>query len=228
MLMAKKMVKRKKLKMFRLLLILFILGGIFFAIYLYLHASIQNLIVEGNQYLSDDEILTQAEVIDYPSFYFSLSSSIKKKLLKSPWIKKVSVHREFYHIVTIEIEENQPLFQEKETGKVVLENKKKITTDKTLRIPTLMNYIPNTKYPKFIKKMKKIDQDILGKVSEIEYQPNEYDKDRFLLYMDDGNSVYLTLTKFEMLNYYNDVITQLEGRKGILYLDSGNHFKIME
>ena len=46
--------------------------------------------------------------------------------------------------------------------------------------------------------------------------------------MDDGNSVYLTLTKFRMINYYNDVLPQLDGKKGILYLDSGNHFQIME
>ena len=31
-----------------------------------------------------------------------------------------------------------------------------------------------------------------------------------------------------MINYYNDVLEQLEDRKGILYLDNGNHFKIME
>ena len=76
--------------------------------------------------------------------------------------------------------------------------------------------------------MKEVDKSILGKISEISYDPNDYDKDRFLLYMDDGNSVFLTLTKFEMINYYNEVLSQLEGRKGILYLDSGNHFKIME
>ena len=44
----------------------------------------------------------------------------------------------------------------------------------------------------------------------------------------DGNMVYLTLTKFDMINYYNDVLSQLENRKGILYLDNGNHFQIME
>ena len=60
------------------------------------------------------------------------------------------------------------------------------------------------------------------------YTPNDFDKDRFLLYMDDGNSVYLTITKFRMLNYYNKVLPQLGDKKGILYLDSGNHFKIME
>ena len=91
-----------------------------------------------------------------------------------------------------------------------------------------MNYVPNTKYKSLIKQISKIDKDILGKVSEITYVPNEYDKDRFLLYIDDGNSVYLTLTKFKMLNYYNKVLTQLDGKKGILYLDSGNHFQIKE
>ena len=40
--------------------------------------------------------------------------------------------------------------------------------------------------------------------------------------------VYLTLTKFKMINHYNEVLTQIENHKGILYLDSGNHFKIME
>ena len=76
--------------------------------------------------------------------------------------------------------------------------------------------------------MKNIDENILAKISDIEYVPNDLDKDRFLLYMDDGNMVYLTLTKFKMINYYNDVLEQLEDRKGILYLDNGNHFQIKE
>ena len=81
---------------------------------------------------------------------------------------------------------------------------------------------------KKVEKMAKVDKGTLGKISDIEYVPNDYDKDRFLLYMDDGNMVYLTLTKFKQIEYYNDVLEQLEGRKGILYLDSGNHFQIKE
>ena len=96
------------------------------------------------------------------------------------------------------------------------------------RVPRLINYVPDNKYKSFIKGMAQIEEDILGKISDIEYKPNDYDKDRFLLYMDDGNMVYLTLTKFDMINYYNDVLSQLENRHGILYLDNGNHFQIME
>ena len=95
-------------------------------------------------------------------------------------------------------------------------------------IPRLINEIPTDKINSFIKYYKRIDRNIREKISEIKYDPNEFDKDRFLLYMDDGNSVYLTITKFERLNYYNDVLPQLDGRKGYLYLDSGNHFQIMK
>ena len=229
--MAKKIVKKKKLKVFRLLLILIILGVIVFAVDLYLNTSIKNITIKNTKYLKDDYILYLAGLEDYQSFYYTTSKKIRKKLEKSPYIESVDVKKGFYHTLTITVKENQPLFIYETDKKLVFENKKEVPIEDEItlfRVPRLMNYVPNTKYSTFKKNMTKIDKSILGKISEITYLPNEYDKDRFLLYMDDGNSVYLTLTKFKMVNYYNDVLKQLEGRKGILYLDSGNHFKVME
>lgn len=76
--------------------------------------------------------------------------------------------------------------------------------------------------------MAKIDKDVLVKISEIKYDPTDVDEDRFLFYMLDENYVYVTLTKMNLINKYNDAITQFEGKRGILYLDSGNYFKIMD
>ncbi len=228
--MAKKIVKRKKLKIFRLLLVLLVLGVILLAIDLFLNTRIKNIIITGTNYLKDDYVLTLAKLEDYPSFYYTTSNSIKKRLVKSPYIKNVKIHKKFYHVLEIKIEENRPLFISDADKKVILDNNEEIDLESEIdlfRIPRLMNYIPNTKYNNFKKNMVKIDTSILGKISEITYLPNEFDKDRFLLYMDDGNSVYLTLTKFKMINYYNKVLNQLDGKKGILYLDSGNHFKVM-
>ncbi|MCI8347428.1 MAG: FtsQ-type POTRA domain-containing protein [Bacilli bacterium] len=229
--MEKKMVKRKKLKVFRLLLVILVLGGIVLAMELYLNTRIKNITIKGTNYLKDDYILYLANLEDYPSFYYTTTGKIKKKLQKSPYIKKVNIKKGFYHTMTIEVVENNPLFISEIDQKVVLDNQKEVvyTNEISLfRIPRLMNKIPNTKYHSFKKNISKIESSILGKISEITYVPNEFDKDRFLLYMNDGNSVYLTLTKFKMINYYNNVLKQLEGRKGILYLDSGNHFKVME
>lgn len=229
--MAKKLVKKRKLRLFRFLLVLLILGFFVLCIYLFLNDNIKNIIIKNTEYLNDDYIIEKSEIKDYPSFWFISTKDIKKKLEESPYIKNVKVKRQFYNVIVIEVNENQPLFIYEGDQNVVFENKKKIKAEEEIalfRIPRLMNYVPDDKYDSLIKGLKKIDKDILGKVSEMTYTPNEYDKDRFLLYMDDGNSVYLTLTKFKMLNYYNKVLTQLEGKKGILYLDNGNHFQIKE
>lgn len=229
--MAKKIVKKTKIKLLPCFMVLLFFVALSFGIYYFVHLPIQNLIVEGTSYLKDDYILTLAGVRDYPSFYLISTRGIEDKLEESPYIQKAEVKREFFHILVLDIKESKPLFINNTNKTVVFSNKEEVPVSEEIdlfRIPRLINYVPDNKYRSFIKGMADIKTDILGKISDIEYQPNDYDKDRFLLYMDDGNMVYLTLTKFDMINYYNDVLSQLENRKGILYLDNGNHFQIME
>lgn len=229
--MAKKVVKKKKLKIIPFLIVLLVIGGLSFGVYKTMTAKIKNIIISNADYLKDDYIIDLAGIRDYPSFYLTNFLKMKKKLLKSPYIREVKIKREFYHVLEIDVTVNRPLFINKDSGMVVFEDKRTILETEAnivFRVPRLINYVPDDKYDTFIEKMAKVDKGTLGKISDIEYVPNDYDKDRFLLYMDDGNMVYLTLTKFKQIEYYNDVLEQLEGRKGILYLDSGNHFQIKE
>ena len=228
--MAKKIVKKKKLKIVPFLIVLLILIGLSFSVYQVLKANIKNIVIKNASYLNDDYVIDLAGIKDYPSFYLTSSIKMEKNLKKSPYIISAKVKRKFYHVLEIDLKVNNPLFINS-SNTVVFENKGTVPIDEEIdlfRVPRLMNYVPDDKYDTFISKMALIDKGILGKISDIEYTPNDYDKDRFLLYMDDGNMVYLTLTKFKQINYYNEVLEQLEGRKGILYLDSGNHFQIKE
>ena len=219
-----KIVKKKKLKFIPFFLLILCIAGIIFSVELFLDTKIKNIVITGN------EILELANLTNYPSFYKNTNTKIEKAIEKNPFVKKVTVKKSFYHVLTIKIKEYQILFKKEQDGKVVLENKQELATEQPIKeaLPRLINYVPNTKYDAFIKGMKQVNPEIKQKISEISYLPNDYDKDRFLLYMDDGNSVYLTLTKFKMINYYNEVLPQLDGKKGILYLDSGNHFQIMQ
>ena len=220
--MAKKLVKKRKIKLLPCLIVLLVLGGLSFVVYFFLKLPILNLIVENTTYLNDDYIVFLDRYIP---------SNMERKLENSPYISEAKVERKFFHILVFNIDENKPLFINNTNNTVVFSDKEEVSVSDRIdlfRIPRLINYVPDNKYQSFIKGMANIKKDILGKISDIEYQPNDYDKDRFLLYMDDGNMVYLTLTKFDMINYYNDVLSQLENRKGILYLDNGNHFQIME
>ncbi len=225
-----KVIKKKKLRLLPFFIFIIVVAIIVFSCLFVLDTKVKNIIITGNEVLSDDEIIELAGLTNYPSFYKTLNITIKNNITKDPLIKSVNINRSFYHIIEIEVEEYEILYKREDNGKYVLENKEEITLNKVTpyTIPRLINEIPSNKLESFIKYFKRIDLSIREKISEITYVPNEFDEDRFLLYMDDGNSVYMTITKFERLNYYNDVLPQLDGKKGILYLDSGNHFQIME
>lgn len=229
--MAKKVVKKTKIKLQNILLVLICIAGISYGIYYSFQIPIKNIVIKNTNYLNDDYIIELAGIKDYPSFLLTRSNKIKKDISKSKYIDKVKVSKKYGFKLYIEVYESNALFFDMNKNKYVLENNNLIGTEDiytNYRVPRLLNYVPDTKYESFIKNMGKIDKNVLSKISDIEYKPNDYDKDRFLLYMDDGNMVYLTLTKFKAINHYIEVLAQLENHKGVLYLDNGNHFKIME
>ena len=229
--MPKKIVKKRKIKLLPFLIFLLVLSVLSFSVYLLFQIRVQNIIVTGTNYIEDDTILELAKVKDYPRFLLTSSYKTRKYLIKDPYIKDAKLIKKHPFTFEIKIDEAKPLFYNMNNNSYIFDNFEKVKDSKVeyiFRVPRLLNYVPDKKYKLFVENMDKVNADILSKISDIEYQPNDYDKDRFLLYMDDGNMVYLTLTKFKMINHYNEVLRQLENHKGILYLDNGNHFKIME
>lgn len=229
--MATKIVKKTKIKFFNLFLVLLFFVGLFFVVKYFIEEPIHNIVLEGNTYLKDDYLIDLAKIKNYPSFVLLKSRSTCKRVLKSDYIDECKIHKKWGFILELYVSENKALFYDNNKKQYIFENNEGVSEDEIsgrFRVPRLLNYVPDTRYQKFVTGMSRVEEDTLSKISDIEYQPNDYDKDRFLLYMDDGNMVYLTLTKFKMINHYNEVLEQLEGHKGILYLDSGNHFQIKE
>ncbi len=226
--MKKKLVKKTKIKWINLLRILLLLGSISLSIYFYLQIPIQNIIIKNTNYLNDDYIIELANIKTYPKFYEVNKNIIKKELEQSPYIENADIKSKFFHILEIDIQENRALFYRKNNQKIVFEDES--STDENLlfsfRVPQAE--LPDELLSDFVKAMKNIQEDTLSRISDIVYDPNDIDKERFQLYMDDGNMVYLTLTKFKKINYYNEVLEQLEDKKGIIYLDNGNYFQIKE
>ena len=81
-------------------------------------------------------------------------------------------------------------------------------------------------YENFVNKMSLVDNSILTKISEITYVPNEVDQERFTFKMNDGNLVYITLSKITKINRYNSIYSEMEGKNGIIYLDSGDYIEL--
>ena len=195
-------------------------------VYCFLNIRLKNIYISGNTIISDQDIIEYLGLEDYPKVFSYTTSSLKKSLNKNIYVKDSKIKRAGLTGIKIEIDENYPLFYDQNKNKTVLLNGD--TTNKLLPAPTLINYVPDKKYEKLIKKFSELDREILNKISEIEYRPNEVDDELFLLKMNDSNYVYITLLKIKSLNQYVTIIKNFQGKKGILYLDSGEYFKVLE
>lgn len=214
----------KKIKIVNILIVLLLLYIIGFYTYKVVVAPINNIFVVGNKYLTDQEIIDIAGVRNYPSFILTTKYNMKKKLLKKDLIDEVKIKKSFGRILTIEVEESNPLFIYND--KVILSNSKQIE-NKNYKLPTITNYVEEEILNKLIEKYQNVDDEVKIMISEIEYVPNDIDKERFIITMNDGNYVYITLYKITSINEYIKIVSTLDNKKGILYLDSGNYFETL-
>lgn len=222
----KKVVKKHKIKFLSILILILVVVLLYFLINGILSFKIQNIYIHDTNFLNDEYILNVAKIEDYPSYVKNSTRSIEKRLEESPYIKNAEVKKSFLGVIDIYIEESKVLYYKEYDKKYVLDTGEEVDSLTYNFSPVrVINYIPDLVYERFFKKVLEFNSDVLDKISQIKYDPSEYDDSRFLFYMVDGNYVYMTISKFETINYYNQIYPTLNGKKGILYLDSGNHFQ---
>ena len=216
--------KKRKLKLVRVLFLIIIIGLILYGVSLILDLKVSNVIVKGNTFYSDWEIIKMADLVDYPPTFENPSTVIERRLEDDDYIKSAHVSKRWFTQVVIDVDENMPLFYYLPKEKTILEDKSEVSDN--FPVPTVINYVPDKIYSKFVKVISKTDYDIVKRISEIRYDPNEVDTERFFLVMNDGNYVYLTLQGFDKINDYLDIIKEFDNKKGTLYLDSGEYFEV--
>ncbi len=191
-----------------------------------INLKISNIYISNNSFLTDQQIIEIAEISDYPSTLQNMSFQIEKRLENNIYIKDAKVTKKGLTRVYIEVEENRPLFYYDYNKKTILLDGQE--TDDTFIVPTVVNYITDSYYNAFIEQMSKLDISILNRISEIQFSPNDVDDNRFFLTMSDGNYVYVNIDTFNKLNKYISILENLPNKNGILYLDYGNNFEIIE
>lgn len=223
--MQKKEFKRHlKIRYDRIIKCLIFLLFFVVAVMYILNVRVKNIYIVGNKYVKDQEIIELAGISDYPKMIEINSLTIKNKLAEENIISEVNVEKKNTSLI-LTIKEVKPLYYDNSERATILENGKKI--DKKYNVPIVVNYIPDTILEKFRTALAKVDNDNLLKISEIKYDPN-IDDERFLLTMTDGNYVYINIKKFELINNYLTIISNFKDKKGILYLDSGSHFEVLQ
>ena len=218
--------KRRVFKVKNILILLFLFLGIVGLVYYGLTMPIKNVYIKGNYILSDGEIMKISALDKYPSFLLTSSKSIRDKIIKNSYVKDAKISKKFGNVIEVNILEYSAVFSFED--KIILSNGEIIPNTYNLSdVPILLNMIDNSSLLRRTAiKFGGVDANVLRQISEVEYQPVEVDGDRFLLYMNDGNLVYITLTKINKINKYNQIRDKLDGHMGIIYLDAGDYVEL--
>jgi len=219
-------VKKRKLKIGRIIICLLILAFLVAVFYYIKKLPIKNIYIIGNKVVPDGEILDISGIKNYPSFIDTSKKEIISKIKNNEYVKSVKVEKKIWGKIYIYIEEKKILCIY--NNKLLLEDSSLVDNNYNIySYPTLISDITNI-FDRFVNKFSKVGDKALHQISEIEYTPNEVDNERFSLMMDDGNLVYITLSKVTKINKYNSIYSSMEEKKGIIYLDSGDYIEIKE
>lgn len=225
----KKNKKKKKLNIIKLLVFILIFYIIIYSIYSLLNMKIRNIVIKGNTYLKDYEIIEQANIKDYPPMLTLNKNKTINKLKELDLISDATIKKSFDFTLTIEIVEKKIILEY--DNNYYLSDGSKIKGS-YLGTPTLVNYVPEGTLKKFLNEMGKLDYDIINSISEIEYSPtknsdgNITDEDIFIFKMNDGMIVYISTDKLDIMNKYQKIYASLGDKKGILHLDKGNYLEV--
>ena len=93
-------------------LVLLIGAGVVLSLRLYRFSAglfpVKEIVFSGNMHLSEGELRTMAKINKNESLLALSAKGLSAKLLQSPWIKDVSVRKEFPHRILIRIGETSP------------------------------------------------------------------------------------------------------------------------
>ncbi len=114
---------KKGMRTFKVILVLLMLGGLGTGIYLFVTSelfALSDVKIHGNRHLSDAELRSLAGIEEGENL-FALSSKEKAmRLMASPWIKDVSIRKEFPRQLLVKVNEAVPQALLKSGGKIYL------------------------------------------------------------------------------------------------------------
>lgn len=218
--------------------LIFYLSIFFFliAIIVYLQSPlshVKTVTVTGNSFVSDEYVIETSDITDKTNIWTINKSKIKDTLRKNPTVKSVEIDKDFPRTVTINLTEYDRVgyVRDDDVYYPILENGQVLTTLKQKSIngdaPLLMDFSDKSYLHKMTSELNNLPDSILNSISEIHWKPTDDNKNKILLYMNDGYLVDGTIRNFsEKMQVYPSIVAQLNpNSKGIVHIGVGAYFE---
>ena len=218
--------------------LIFYLSIFFFllAIIVYLQSPlshIKTISLNGNVFLTDDEALEISGLSTKTNIWTISTGEIEEAFQKKPVVESVKVKRKLPWTVEISIAEYKRVgyIREKDRYYPIIENGTVLTNHagKTISgdAPLILDFTEEAYLNRMTEELSKLSKGILNMISEVYWAPEEKNKNKIKLYMNDGLIVSSTVRDFaEKMKIYPSIAAQLEpGSKGIVHIGVGAYFE---
>lgn len=231
-----KLKEARKKKANRMLMYYLSILFVLILIVIYLQSPLSNVKtvhIEGNKYISDEEMLKLTEINDKTNIWEVSSGKLADKIRVEPLIKEVSVSRKLPQTVEVVVEEYPIVgFMESENNHLILlPNGETITMENNqidlADAPLLKGFDDAKLREQMAKELSITDEEIFHLISEVILQESESTQTKILLYMNDGFMVDTTVRQFaQKMQDYPSIVAQIdEGETGIIHMGVGTYFE---
>ncbi|WP_085992470.1 cell division protein FtsQ/DivIB [Oceanobacillus senegalensis] len=196
-------------------------------------SHIRSFSIEGNIHTSEEEIIDLSQLTTDQNIWMIDIEHTEKLIQSNPIIDTVEVTKEWPWTVNMNITEHNVVgYVKKERNYIpVLSNG---VTINQLGQPTyngnspmLIGFSKDDYLIQMAKELNALPESVANLISEIHWQPTEDNKNKILLYMNDGYIVDGTIRNFaDKMEVYPSIVSQLEpGSKGIIHIGVGVYFE---
>ncbi|WP_077622105.1 cell division protein FtsQ/DivIB [Sediminibacillus massiliensis] len=199
-------------------------------------SNIRNVSVEGNQFVSDEELKSISELASDDNFWSVDKEAVKNRIEEHPVIEEVDISKQFPSTIRLQVKEYDRVGYVENEGAYfpVLENGKRLTT-KTTKVagsdaPILIGFNNDTYLKEMTKELQILPDSIVDLISEIHWSPSDENPYVIQLFMNDGYQVDGSIRSFsEKMMSYPSIVAQLDpGSEGIIHIGVGAYFESYE
>ncbi|WP_228027676.1 cell division protein FtsQ/DivIB [Bacillus fonticola] len=234
-----KLKQERKKRANRRLLLLLLLFFLFLCTLLYFQSpwsKIQTISIEGEQFLSKDEIASASQLVNEMSMWEVDEEAIEKRITDTLTpIQSVQVTRDWPQTIQISVEEyaRMAYVRREQTFFPILENGDVLEDAQTnlpVQAPILYGFEGQETFRAFLAQLKTLPSAIVHSISEVYLTPKDTDPYYLTLFMNDGFEVQGTIRSIgEKMQYYPSIVSQLDPEaKGVIDLEVGSFFRTYE
>lgn len=182
------------------------------------YSKTHEIIVTGNHYLKDEDVIAKASL----SKYFLLTNPTVKEneLEEDLLIETASIEMLNDNVVKIEVNEVKQIgyIYEDNESKLLLINDDRVSLTKEnmyliSKVPLITGY-NKEELAKIEKGFENVDYKVINEISEIHKYPVSYDDVQMEVIMRDGNYCFMSATGLHLLESYYSIASAIDSSKG--------------